>query len=431
MNLPAPPITTSVQSINQSFSPQILERFNSKLADKILWIDDKFHKEFMRLIDNSSTNDAKQIIHIHNKKAGMACNFDYKSEYDILLELQTIVCSMTNPTKYLLELFQIKSTHLLPVGTYSWIAEDLDAILFFLNITPDTPLMGRAFKGGSELMLAFINFIQFHTIDSGWTDSFNGYIRYIPIEFASAINLEQHFQNLEGYKTWYLNQITPRKEFKWLEKCNETQLDSLIENLEKNNLRILKGVFHPVTTQDKISLIISSLNSVRHLEDIHQYSSSRPEECMVFQLPYKSQCELMYHGDWVVLKNFDKNLLNENLNLESYAGVGMPASLLPSDLLNTISTNGSITLDIHTGIQLYAIPSLIKTTLKGRNSYYKQFYDASRQKRHRDSQSPSKEECSVKILKKNMPILEKLAQAEGLSKDKYINKLIVEASKPK
>lgn len=175
MNPPASPITTSVQSINQSFSPQTLERFNSKLADKILWIDDKFHKEFMRLIDNSSINDAKQIIYIHNKKAGMACNFDYKSEYDILLELQTIVCSMTNPTKYLLELFQIKSTHLLPVGTYSWIAEDLDAILYFLNIVPETPLTSRSFKGGKELISAFINFIQFHTINDRYAD---GFIRY-------------------------------------------------------------------------------------------------------------------------------------------------------------------------------------------------------------------------------------------------------------
>lgn len=428
MDLPATPITTSVQSINQSFSPQTLERFKSQLADKILWIDDKFHKEFMRLIDNSSINDAKQIIHIHNKKVGIACNFDYKSEYDILVELQTIVCSMTNPTKDLLELFQTKSTHLLPVGTYSWIAEDLDAILFFLNRMPGNPIVGRAFRGGKELISAFINFIQFHTIDNRCAD---GFIRYIPINFATPFDLEYYSLSFEEYKKWYLNHITPRKEFRWLEKCNDMQLDSLIENLEKNNLRILKGVFHPVTTQDKISLIISSLNSVRHLEDIHQYSSSRPEECMVFQLPYKSQCELMYHGDWVVLKNFDKNLLNENLNLESYAGVGIPASLLPSDLLNAISTNGSITLGINTDTQLYAIPSLIKTTLKGRNSYFKQFYDASRQKRHRDSQSPSKEECSVKILKKNMPILEKLAQAEGLSKDKYINKLIVEASKPK
>ncbi|OOS26149.1 hypothetical protein B0681_03140 [Moraxella porci DSM 25326] len=426
MNLPAPSITTSVQSINQSFSPQILERFKSQYANKILWIDDKFHKTFMRLIDNSSINDAKQIIYIHNSRKGKIFNFDYKSEYDILVELQSIVCSLSNPTKDLQELFFFKSVCLLPVGTYSWIAEDLDAILFFLNRMPGNPIVGRAFRGGKELISAFINFIQFHTIDNRCAD---GFIRYIPINFATPFDLEYYSLSFEEYKKWYLNHITPRKEFRWLEKCNDMQLDSLIENLEKNNLRILKGVFHPVTTQDKISLIISSINSVDWVDDQCHYSPSQISECSIIECLVSGTYNLSYLDGWIILNNLDKNILSENINPDKYMWVGIRPEEVPESFQDTAMQNGSRFIECI--LTLYAIPAIKTVIHKGRDSYIKQLYDASRQKRHRDSQSLSKEECLVKILKKNMPILEKLAQAEGLSKDKYINKLIVEASKPK
>ena len=207
------------------------------------------------------------------------------------------------------------------------------------------------------------------------------------------------------------------------------QLDSLIENLEKNNLRILKGVFHPVTTQDKISLIISSINSVDWVDDQCHYSPSQISECSIIECLVSGTCNLSYLDGWIILNNFDKNILSENINPDKYMWVGIRPEEVPESFQDTAMQNGS--RFIESILTLYAIPAIKTVIHKGRDSYIKQLYGASRQKRHRDSQSLSKEECSVKILKKNMPILEKLAQAEGLSKDKYINKLIVEAIKPK
>lgn len=362
MSLPIIPATPATIQVNQGFSPQVLEKFNQHMIDRLLWTDNRFHKEFMRFIDNSSINDTKQIIHIYNRQYGKQVDFTYKSEYDILIELSTIVKSMAQPVEELQALFHDKINCLLPVDTHSWIMEDLDAILFFLHATPANPLNNRAFKGGREIIAAFENFIQFYVVDHGWND---GQVRCLPIEFANPLNKGYFLSCFEQYKKWYLGNITPRKEFKWLEKCSDSQLDSLIDNLERNNLRILKGVFHPVTTSDKISLIIASLNSILSLEDRDEWV-----------YPDIDKCQKLY-------REFSGHY--------------------------TLST-----------------PS--KVVHKGRNSYIKQFYEASGQKRHRDSQSVSEEERTIKILKKNMPILEKLAKKARQSKDKFINDLIIKAN---
>lgn len=424
MNLPIVPVTTTAIQFNQGFSPQIVERLNQHMMEKWLQIDNKFYKEFMKIVDNSSINDAKQIIHIYNCQLGKQVDFSYKSEYDILVELSTMVKSMTQPVEQLQALFHCKTDYLLPVGTHSWIVEDLDAILFFLNATSENLLKNMAFKGGREIIAAFENFIQFHVVDHGWND---GQFKCFPIEFMHPFNKKYFLYCFEQYKKWYLSHITPRKEFKWLEKCSDSQLDSLIDNLEKNNLRILKGTFHPVTMSDKISLIIASLNSVSPLEDRNEWVYPDINECHSFHREFSGCYTLstpsqISYQDWV-LANEAASYMHKKEQLHELTAIHREG--LSAEVLTGIDTNLSI--DLSRSYRTLVIP-LKKIVHKGRNSYIKQFYEASRQKRRRDSQSVSEEERTIKILKKNMPILEKLAKNAGQSKDKFINDLIAKAN---
>lgn len=396
MYLQTYPTATPMQFGHQNFSPEILEKFKSQYANMSIWIDDKFHKTFMRLIDNSSVNDAKQIIHIHNFINGRVIDFTYKSEYDILVELYTTVKSLADPIKDLEKLFQYKTEYLFPVDTHSWIMQDLDAILFFLNILFQFNASNQAYKGGEEIIASFQNFIQFNVIHFDWN---NFILHYQPIQFLNQFNKYVYFQQYEQYKKWYLEVTKPRKEFRWLEKCSDSQLDTLIDNLEKNNLRILKNIFHPVTESDKISLIIASLNSILFQEDrVLLIDTPRNQQPVYHKLSGNYNLSILYNKllcDWVIISKAD--IYKPEHEVELYEYIAIPRKLISAE--EDAKSQMGLSIQLNGDYPIHFIHRE-KTVVKGRNSYIKQFYEAARQKRHRDSQSVSKEECTIKILKK-------------------------------
>lgn len=390
------------------FTTQAIDRLNDYLINKAIKIDSDFYKEYLNIIRKISIKDAKQLIHIYRSWANKPVNFDYQSEDDILIELTTIVSQLQNPTFQLQELFRAKIDYLLPPAIHQWLEDDLSAMLFFVQTMPTT-LNSKACIGGDEFKTAFMNFIQFHVIQSnGWETS------VFPITFMNEFD-KLHWKNqFENYKKWYLSIVTPRKKFNWLDKCDDQQLDNLIDDLTKKGLIILQGVFYPKTKDDKISLIIASLNAILK-DDVYQeeFVTSIVQTSYDFSKDYYFLSPV---GNYLLLSQLDVSLLG--LSKDEYFAIGL-------DLSYAHRTDIAIYIELEGQHQVYGIPHTKKTLVReGRDTHITRLYNASRQKNDRKSKSIAKEERTVTILRKNMEKLEELAKSQSMTMNQFTNKLI-------
>lgn len=401
-------------AVNSGFSQSCIDKMNNYLTSRVILIDSTFYKEYLKLLENLSINDAKQLIHIYKRWNNQPLNFYYQSEDDILINLTTIVSSLQNPTYQLQELFKAKIQFLLPTDLHKWIENDLSAMLFFVAIISNS-LTNKAFLGGEEFKSYFMNFIQFNVIQH-----IDGITKYTPIEFTNSFDLQYWMNEYEEYKRWYLSEITPESSYKWLKKCEDEQLDSLIANLSEKELLILKGIFYPQTKEDKIALLIASLNAISKMPKIEckklSYDIMHP---VTFRETTRAYAR-WYKGYLI----FEEGLFDIEFDKDEYEGIGILANqcdfnLVPFDGYSNLRWNaGKYENSVIVGKYQDEV------VLKERQYFINQLKNTARKKKARAIETISKEERTVSIMKKNMPKLEELAQSQNMTLNQLTNKLI-------
>lgn len=395
------------------FAPSTIERMNNYLISKTIDIDKEFYKYYLNILKSLTVNDAKQLIHIFNTKNHKSVSFDYHSEEDILINLTTIVYGSQNPTLLLQDMLRDKFQYRLPSHLHSWIENDLSAMLFFVASLPTT-LTNKAFSGGEEFSHFFMNFIQFNVFQI-----VNAQINYCPIEFSGDFNLAYWIEQYETYKKWYLDHITPKKNYKWLEKCEDEQLDKLLDNLSEKKLRILEGIFYPQSKEDKIALIMASINRIEkvpitELQKIHDDVKHPLRFSEPYTLPVR-----FYHGYFILP-------MPENIELdrEKYEGLGIPTTELYPDY-SLITENPSISFEAGTYESIVEVGKYEnKIILQKREFFLNQLRETARKQKTRATETLAKEERTVTILKKNMPKLQELATSQNMTINQFTNKII-------
>lgn len=393
-------------AVNYGFSQGCIDKINNYLTSKVILIDSTFYKEYLNIIKSISVQDAKQLIYIYKFRLDKPVNFYYRSDEDILMELTTIVGELQNPNYQLQELFKAKIQYMLPISLHQWIENDLSAMLFFVEKLPNS-LTNKAFIGGEELKSYFMNFIQFNVIKRN-----NEIISFTPIQFADSFDLTYWIGEYENYKKWYSSVITPKKSYKWLEKCEDEQLDSLLDNLAQKKLLILHDVFYPQTSEDKVALLIASINCVPINETI-RYKKLFPDEPIQLTIENKKIfIGTTYDGFFM----FEEDTFNINFDKEKYKGIGL--------LIGNYSPTFELTMDAgnYEGARVGKLDKEIIT--QGREYFINQLKNTVRKQKARAIEVVSKEERTVSILKKNMPKLEELAQSQKMTLNQLTNKLI-------
>ena len=393
-------------AVNYGFSQSCIDKMNNYVTSKVILIDSTFYKEYLNFIKGMSVQDAKQLIYIYKFRLNQPVNFYYRSDEDILMELTTIVGELQNPNYQLQELFKAKIQYMLPISLHQWIENDLSAMLFFVEKALNS-LTNKAFRGGEELKSYFMNFIQFNVIQH-----MDGLTTYTPIEFTNSFNLTRWIGEYEKYKKWYSSVITPKKSYKWLEKCEDEQLDSLLDNLAQKKLLILHDVFYPQTSEDKVALLIASINCVPINETIC-YKKLFPDEPIQLTIESKKFFKgKTYDGCFI----FEEDIFNINFDKEKYKGIG----------LRTGNYSPTFELQLDAGYYDGAMVGKLdkEIIMQGREYFINQLKNTVRKQKARAIEVVSKEERTVSILKKNMPKLEELAQAQKMTLNQLTNKLI-------
>ena len=393
-------------AVNYGFSQSCIDKMNNYFTSKVILIDSTFYKEYLNIIKSISVQDAKQLIHIYKFRLNQPVNFYYRSDEDILMELTTIVGEFQNPNYQLQELFKAKIQYMLPISLHQWIENDLSAMLFFVEKLPNS-LTNKAFLGGEEFKSYFMNFIQFNVIQH-----MDGITTYTPIEFTNSFDLQYWMNEYEEYKRWYLSEITPESSYKWLKKCEDEQLDSLLDNLAQKKLLILHDVFYPQTSEDKVALLIASINCVPINETI-RHKKLFPNEPIQLTIENIQVFRVTTYDGFFL---FEEDIFKMNFDKEKYKGIGVPIDN------NSLTDN----LELEAGCYEAAMVGKLdkEIIMQGREYFINQLKNTVRKQKARAIEVVSKEERTVSIMKKNMPKLEELAQSQNMTLNQFTNKLI-------
>lgn len=398
---------------SMGFSSVAINKINNHLVSKTIFIDEAFYKEYLNILNNISVDDAKRLIHIHKYLNKQSVDFAYYTEEDIITELTTIVSFLDSPSGQLRNLLSLKSQYSLPSNLHKWIENDLSAMLiFYKKIVFSAPYndssANKSFAGGEEFKSHVINFLQFNVFKV-----IDNVTCLKEIEYHHDFDLPYWIGEYERYKTWYLNHITPKKNFDWLEKCKDEQLDKLIDNLDEKNLVILKGFFYPRTREDKIALITASINDIEP-EEQYRFEKVNEEETIVISLEQKKEFKVRKYNGFFLFVDHDFNI---EYDKEKYEGVGVPIKdiKLYDNILSMTAGDFKIT-------KLSKLEKKVSTFK--REYYLNQLKNTARKQKERANEAISQEECTVKILKKNISKLEELAKSQNTNINKYTNKLI-------
>lgn len=244
--------------VNSGFSESSLQKIESHNVGMAITQDKDFYKYYLNIIRTFSINDAKQLIYIYRLYEGLFPNFDFLTEEDVLIELNTIVQNMPTPSKNLGKLLSFRSDSLLPTGTHQWIYKNSIAMLVYAHMLP-SELLTKVFYGLDELKDAFENMINFSIPEE---DIISGQVVFRKIDFGKPINKDKIIYEFNKLKGHYLQNEIPKNKLKKIYEATDDQLDAILESLDKKGLRILKERFFAIDRVDKLNLVIASLNSI-------------------------------------------------------------------------------------------------------------------------------------------------------------------------
>lgn len=244
--------------VNPGFSESSLRKIESHNVGMAITQDKDFYKYYLNIIRTFSINDAKQLIYIYRLYEGLFPNFDFLTEEDVLIELNTIVQNMPTPSKNLGKLLSFRSDSLLPTGTHQWIYKNSIAMLVYAHMLP-SELLTKVFYGLDELKDAFENMINFSIPEE---DIISGQVVFRKIDFGKPINKNKIIYEFNKLKGHYLQNEIPKNKLKKIYEATDDQLDAILESLDKKGLRILKERFFAINRVDKLNLVIASLNSI-------------------------------------------------------------------------------------------------------------------------------------------------------------------------
>ena len=281
------------EPINQSFIPKsVLEYAESKWLRMCIDAYLKGTKKHIDTLDNLykgiaelSVEDAKSLLIFELRLSG---NFDKILQYDDddlknLLAFQ--IKSYADPIHRFNLLIDTKIKNILPDAYIAWFKNDLRASLYLVGLMQNTLEKNRIVKKGSEEFLTYINdYIRFNAY---------GYISQIQSSIPSMAHSftenPMSYQSgngaidvMLGLKDLYLNNITPTKEVKWIDRTNDEQIQYLYERLIKQGVLILNKNFSPNSTEEMYYLILASFDSLSNRtgssairEERHKDSSAR------------------------------------------------------------------------------------------------------------------------------------------------------------
>lgn len=175
---------------------------------------------------------------------------------------------------------------------------------------------------------------------------------------------------------------------------------------------ILHDVFYPQTSEDKVALLIASINCIP-INETTRYKKLFPDEPIKLTIKNKQFfIGTTYDGFFM----FKENTFNINFDKEKYKGIGF--------LINNYSPTFELTMDAgdYEGAIVGKLDNGI--IIQGREYFINQLKNTVRKQKARAVEVVSKEERTVSILKKNMPKLEELAQSQKMTLNQLTNKLI-------
>lgn len=410
---------------------RLSEQVKAHFLKTAIQFDKSFVREAIEFLQSISINDAKQLLFILKDIEDEYSDFRYLSDDDIFIYLTNIIRSINESTAKLRDAFTEKELRFLPTKIHDWMLADLSIMLFFVDHLQIKSMIENTFTNAEEFKNALTNFLLFYTIEY---EEREGRYKIEHILDTDRYNRSFFITEYEDYKKWYLKYIEPKKSLKWLNACNEEQIDNVIESLKEKGILILEHVFCPTLIADKVSLIIASVNAIPHYGG---YGLTLPNDTQDIPIQLylhddEIQNVVKSYADYYIIENglqlvFD-NLIDKNERINQYdetkfVGIGISKQYCKRKRENTVFLRrGSVTVHIVAKREYFRV----KLT---RKDYIKLLKDSSRMKQYRASKSLSKDERKVTILKKNMALLEQLSKAKGMARDKFVNQLIEQASK--
>lgn len=219
-------------------------------------------------ITKLSTEDAKSLLFFELKLSGNADKILEYDEDDFRNLLAFQLKDYSNPIERFHLLIENKIKNVLPDVYIGWFKNDLRASLYLAGLIEKKIEKERVVKKGSKEFLIYItDYIRFNA--SGYlTDAMPNITRMKhdysknPMLYGSG---NSNVDFMLAFKDLYLNNTTPSKEIKWIDRANNEQIQYLYERLIDLNLLILKKHFFPNNTEEMYYLIVASLDSLSNI----------------------------------------------------------------------------------------------------------------------------------------------------------------------
>lgn len=426
-----------------SLNSKLRQKLEKNLEKNIKDNKNKFSKlhieNILSLIDLPNISDAKQLLFILKNFKGEISDFRYLSDNDIVLYLNNIICSYSDPLPKLIQAFDDKDLQFLPTKIHEWLLEDLSNVLFFVHDLKVNEIMNGAFVNGEEITNALTNFLLFNVIEYD-KESNNYFID--PIEKIQDRDRSHFISQFERYKKWYLKEVELRDSYRWLNALDENRLDNIIADLKKKDLMILTDVFYPKSVEDKISLIIACLNKIpkEGIFDIVNKFDNADIKGEVFIVQRGKYDVREYYGHYIIKDS--ESLLD--YDYEKYEGFEIIDSedcdsVVGDELVigNKIIILDELVKDVTGRLNLkfrplskgrHEIKLIAKRTEKysllARNMFIAQVKNANRQQRIRDKNTPSDDERTINLTKKDWAIIKKVSEAANMKVDEFLSCVI-------
>lgn len=227
---------------------------------------------FLNALNKLNSHDAKSLLYIKNflldkKWENIALD---KDDYKNLLIEHLKSC--TDPLKSFNDLIRYKIKHHVPEDYLEWFKNDLRCSLFLAHLVIDS-IEDNSYKGRDELLKEITDYVRYdiHMFNFYYYNNLPQYL------YGSDRLGEWKTVHLLNVKSIYLKNRTEDKALKWIDRYNEEQINWIYKYLSKKSDQyiLLKGIFHPESTEDKYQLILASLDMLSNVESVTTGTKNR------------------------------------------------------------------------------------------------------------------------------------------------------------